>query len=96
MWFKRVFASALSAVCLCSGLSVTASAETVSTYAFAGGASPLYEIAKTAYSELDIVGTEAICSSTADGSNTTKITVEQTLEKYSGWFWIWNDVDGAS
>lgn len=28
--------------------------------------------------------------------NTVSITVEQTLEKYSGWFWIWNDVDNAS
>ena len=23
------------------------------------------------------------------------ISVEQTLEKYSGWLWIWNEVDGA-
>ena len=96
MWFKRTLVSALSAVCLCTGLGMTASAETVSTYSLASSVSPLYEIAKSAYSELDIVGTEAICNSTADGSNTAKITVVQTLEKYSGWFWIWDDVDGAS
>lgn len=95
MWFKRVLASVLSAVCLCSGLSVTASAENVSTYSLAGSVSPLYEIADRAYSELDIVGTTAECKSQAAGDNTVKIAVEQTLEKYSGWFWIWNDVDGA-
>lgn len=95
MWFKRMLASALSAVCLCTGLGMTASAETVSTYSLAGSVSPLYEIAKNAYSELNIVGTTAECISQASGDNTAKITVVQTLEKYSGWFWIWNDVDGA-
>lgn len=96
MWFKRTLVSALCAVCLCAGLGITASAENVSTYSFINGASPLYEIADRVYSELDIVGTTAECKSQADGSNTAKITVVQTLEKYSGWFWIWNDVDGAS
>ncbi|MGN0683976.1 MAG: hypothetical protein ACI4JY_09900 [Oscillospiraceae bacterium] len=28
--------------------------------------------------------------------NAVSITVEQTLEKYSGWFRIWNNLDGAS
>ncbi len=96
MWFKRIFAFALSAVLLCTGLGMTASAETVSTYSFAGSVSPLYEIAASAYSELNIVGTTAECKSRADGDNTVKITVVQTLEKYSGWFWFWNEVDGAS
>lgn len=96
MWYKRMLASALCAVCLCTELGVTASAETVSTYSFAGSVSPLYEIADNARSELNIVGTTAECKSQADGSNTAKITVVQTLEKYSGWFWIWNNVDGAA
>lgn len=94
MWFKRMLASALSAVCLCTGLGMTASAETVSTYSLVE-VSPLYEIAKNAYSKLNIVETTAECISQADGDNTVKITVVQTLEKYSGWFWIWNDIDGA-
>ena len=38
MWFKRTLASALAAVCLCTGLGMTASAETFSAYSFAGGA----------------------------------------------------------
>lgn len=96
MWFKRMIASALSAVLLCTGLGMTASAETISTYSFAGSVSPLYEIAASAYSELIITGTTAECKSKASGDNTAKITVVQTLEKYSGWFWIWNEVDGAS
>lgn len=74
---------------------MTAFAETVSTYSLAGSVSPLYEIAKNAYSEPNIVGTAAECISQASGDNTAKITVVQTLEKYSGWFWIRNDVDGA-
>ncbi|MGN0682816.1 MAG: hypothetical protein ACI4JY_03980, partial [Oscillospiraceae bacterium] len=36
------------------------------------------------------------CTSSSGGVDVVKITVEQTLEKYSGWFWIWNSVDGAS
>lgn len=75
---------------------MTASAETVSEYSLAGSVSPLYDIADRAFSELNIIGTTAECGSKTSGSNTIKITVEQTLEKYSGWFWIWNGVDGAT
>lgn len=96
MWFKRTLASTLAAVCLCTGLGMTASAETVSEYSLAGSVLPLYDIADNARSELNIVGATAECKSQADGSNTAKITVVQTLEKYSGWFWIWNNVDGAA
>ena len=96
MWFKRTLASTLAAVCLCTGLGMTASAETVSEYSLAGSVSPLYDIADRAFSELNIIGTAAECGSKTSGSNTIKITVEQTLEKYSGWFWIWNGVDGAT
>ncbi|MBP1563354.1 MAG: hypothetical protein J6C38_06520 [Oscillospiraceae bacterium] len=45
---------------------------------------------------MEIIGTTAYCTSSTTGVDTVKITVEQTLEKYSGWFWIWNNVDGAS
>ena len=34
-------------------------------------------------------------SATVCGTGAVSITVEQTLEKYSDWFWIWDDVDGA-
>lgn len=98
MWFKRTLVSVLSALCLFAGLGITVSAETVPTMATVSGISPLYEIANKAYSVLNIVGTDAVCTSSASGYNTSKITVEQSLEKRSGWFIFqsWSTVDGAS
>lgn len=96
MWFKRLLASVLFAACLCTSFSTTAFAETATTNTFDSGISTLYDIAKNVYSELNIVGTKAECVSQTDGVNTIMITVEQTLQKYSGWFWIWDNVDGAS
>lgn len=97
MWFKRTLVSILSAACLFTGLDVTASANTLPTTSVVSGSSLLYEIAKDAYSELDIFGTEAVCRSSADGDNTSKITIEQSLEKRGGWFIFqsWDSVDGA-
>lgn len=96
MHFRQIIASALTAACLCTCFATTVSAKTVTTYSLVNSVSPLYDIASSAYSELNIVGTKAECVSKASGDNTAKITVEQTLQKYSGWFWIWDDVDGAS
>lgn len=96
MWFKRVIVAALTVTCLCTCCGLTASAETVSTYSLVNSVSPLYDIADSLFSDLNIVGTKAECKSQADGVNAVKITVDQTLQKYSGWFWFWDDVDGAS
>ena len=96
MRFRQIIASALTATCLCTCFATTVSAKTVSTFSIVNSASPLYDIARSAFSELNIVGTKAECVSKVSGDNTAKITVEQTLQKYSGWFWIWDDVDGAS
>lgn len=96
MRFRQIVASAFTAACLCACFATTASAKTVSTFSLVNSVSPLYDIARSVYSELNIVGTKAECVSKASGDNTAKITVEQTLQKYSGWFWIWDDVDGAS
>lgn len=93
---KRILASVLAAVCLCTCFSTTAFAETATTNTFNSGISTLYDIANNVYSELNIVGTKVGCVSRDKGDNAVKITVEQTLQKYSGRFWIWNDVDGAS
>ena len=97
MCFKKVVASALTAACLCTSLSVTAFAETNTTYSLIGGVSPLYEIATSASSMVGFNGTTAECISKATGftSTTAKITVEHTLQKYSSWFWRWNDVEDA-
>lgn len=96
MYLKRILVSVISAVCLCAGLGISVSAETVSAYLLVDVASPYYDVADQAYSEIEIVGTKAECVSRAYGDQVVSITVEQTLEKYSGWFWIWNSVDGAN
>ena len=96
MYLKRFFVFVISAVCLCASLGKIVSAETTSAYSLVDVASPFYAVADQAYSEIEIVGNKADCVSRACGDQVVKITVEQTLEKYSGWFWIWNNVDGAS
>ena len=96
MRYKRIFASILTAACLFSCFTATASAKYISAYSIGDTVSPQYDIATKAYSALNFIGTKAECVSQADGFNTVKITVVQTLQKYSGWFWIWNDVDGAT
>ena len=92
MKFKQILASVLTVACLFTCFTATASAKNVSTYAIGDTASPQYEIASSAYSTLNFIGTTAECISSATGANTAKITVVQTLQKYSGWFWIWDDV----
>lgn len=86
-------------LCILVGLSaclnIQASAE--SAYFFMDSSvSPYYENANNPISSLRISGNTAYCTSTTDGTDVVKITVEQTLEKHSGWFWIWDTVDGAS
>lgn len=96
MRFKQIITLVLTVACLFTRFEMSVSAENVSTYPLVSGASPLYEVASNISSRLDIVGTAAECRSQADGKGVIHITVEQTLQKYSGWFWIWNNVDGAS
>lgn len=97
MRFKQIIVLVLTVACLCSTcFATTVSAETTSTHSLVSGVSPLYDIVENEFSDLSINGTKAECKSQAYGDNTAKITVEQTLQKYSGWLWIWNDVNGAS
>lgn len=95
MIFKRVMAMVLAAVCLCLSLSVSVSAETTDSI-IVDEIAPAYEIASNPSSLLSISGQTACCKSKTGTVNAVSITVEQTLEKYSGLLWIWNDVDGAS
>lgn len=95
MKFKKFFASVLSVLYLCISLSVpTFAAETH------GNENetivPMYEIATEATSRLGISGNTAYCTSEANTDDIVSISVEQTLEKYSGLLWIWNEVDGAT
>jgi len=93
MQFKKIMSCFLLAICLCTTFSTSAFANTA--YAI-GGVAPLYEYADKPMSKLSISEQTAYCTSRTDSTNTVSITVEQTLEKYSGWLWIWNDVDNAS
>ena len=92
MRFKRILASVLTVACLFTCFTATASAQATSTYAADPGISPLYDIATSVSSNIMFIGTMAECVSQGSGFNTVKITVVQTLQKYSGWFWIWDDV----
>ena len=91
MQFKKVVASFLVVLCLCSSCAV-AYADAVSPYD--DGIMLIYEIADSLISDLYISGNTAYCTSSADGSGAVSITVTQTLQKYWG-LWIWNDVDNA-
>lgn len=55
MWFKRIVTSVAAAVCLCTCLGVTASAESNTTHSL-GGVSPLYDIADIANCDLTLIG----------------------------------------
>lgn len=94
MIHKKIMTTLLTAIILCMSFSVSASAET--TALFADDVAPAYEIAYNVTSSLSISGNTAYCTSKSDGINAVSITVVQKLEKYSGWFAIWNAVDGAS
>ena len=94
MFCKKGIAIFLSAVCLCTSFSASAFAETEDSFII-DEVAPAYEIGTNPTSRLSINGKSATCTSRTDGVDAVSITVEQTLEKYSGWFTIWNDVDGA-
>lgn len=94
MQLKKIVVSLGVLVCLCANLGVAAYADAanlVSDY----GISLTYEIADSPNSMLTIENETAYCVSSTTGTNTTNITVTQTLQKYWG-LWIWNDVKGAS
>lgn len=93
MKLKRTMAMVLSAFCLFTTVGTVACADAVSNPDDV--ISPAYEYADIASSRLSISGQTAYCTSETEG-DAVSITVEQTLEKYSGWFWIWNNVDGAN
>ena len=94
MKFKKILAIVLTALCLFAAVGTVACADAVSNTDDV--ISPAYEYADSVSSRLYISEQTATCRSDADGCNVVSITVEQTLEKHSGWFWIWNSVDGAS
>lgn len=83
----------IAAFAVISAVSVNAAASTVPVNENIYSVSPYYQLASDATSTLTISGTTAKCESKLIGySGVTSCKVEQTLEKYSGWFWIWNSV----
>ena len=55
-----------------------------------------YAIFNQLQSALSISGSTAKCTSSAFAATASTISATQTLEKYSGWFWIWDPVSGAT
>ncbi len=81
----------LMSLLMCFPLSVTASAQTVSTSIV----QPFYEKTSNAKTMLSISGTTAYCESYAKGdSDVVEITAKQYLQK-QGFLWIWGTYDGS-
>ena len=95
MWFKQILSVLMVTICLCTSLCLTAYAEETDMY-ISDEIVPTYEIARSLNSALSISGTKAMCESSAKGDDCVSITVTHTLQKYSGWLWIWEDVTGST
>lgn len=94
MKFKKFFVSVLSVLYLCISLSITIYA--ADTHGYENETIiPMYEIAAETISQLSISGNTAYCTSKSSSDDAVSISVEQILEKYSGWLWNWDEVDGA-
>lgn len=95
MKLKKFLALALSAIIVCSAVSIPVSAEGTS-HIITDTAVPAYENALNAYSSLTVSSNTAKCGSNCEGdSDVVQISALQTLQKYWG-LWIWNDVEDAS
>lgn len=94
MSFKKVL-SVLCVFVICASMSVSAHAKEIYPN-YDDDISLAYEIAVTPTSILTISSKTASCKSSVYSKTKVEITVEHTLEKYSGLLWIWSDVDGAS
>lgn len=95
MWFRKILSGFMVAICMCTSLCITTYAEETDAY-ISDEIVPAYEIAQSLSSVLSINGTRATCESSVKGDDFVSITVTHTLQKYSGWFWIWNDVENST
>lgn len=94
MSFKKVL-SVLCVFVMCASMAVSANAKEIYPN-YDDDISLAYEIARNPSSKLTINSKTASCRSSVNSNAKVEITIEHTLEKYSGLLWIWNDVDGAS
>lgn len=95
MVLKKVKSMFIAMLILCMALSVPSYAEELDTFEENEIVSE-YAIASDPVSLLTINNGVASCISATDGLDCIQISVTQTLQKYSGWLWIWDNVEGAS
>lgn len=94
MAFRKTLSMFLAAICFCSTFSISSYAEEMSAYETEEIITE-YAIARNPISVLAIDQGTASCTSSTNGGNCVQISVTQTLQKYSGWFWSWDNVAGA-
>lgn len=92
---QKILSVLMVTICLCTSLCVTAYADNNDMY-ISDDATLAYETAQNPNSALSISGTKTMCESRAEGDDCVSITVTHTLQKYSGWFWIWDDVEDST
>ena len=85
MKLEKVLSLFLAALCLCSILSISASAEEISPIE-APEIIAEYAIARNPISALTINQNTATCTSSVDGLDCVHISATQTLQRYSGGF----------
>ena len=95
MVYKKVCSFLMAMFYWCSVFGISASAVNYDTFEEEEIVSE-YAIARNPISSLAISQGTASCTSRVDGLDCSQITVTHTLQKYSGWLWIWDDVSGAS
>lgn len=95
MVFKKALSIIMAFICICSAFSIPSYAEEMSPYEENEIVSE-YSIAISPISLLAINQGTATCTSRTNGGDCIQISVTQTLQKYSGWFWSWDDVPNAS
>jgi hypothetical protein len=95
MRIKKALSMFIAAFSILFMFSISSYAENVSTFESDEIISQ-YAIAVEPASSLIIYQNSATCTSTTDGVNCVRISVTHTLQKYSGWLWIWDNVAGAS
>ena len=95
MVFKKVLSLFFAIVCFCSMYSIESYAVEMSTHEGNELVSE-YTIGRNPISAMSINQGVASCTSKIDGFDCVQISVTQTLQKYSGWFWSWDDVSGAT
>ena len=95
MVLKKVISMFISMLVLCLALSLPSYAEDLNTFEENEIVSE-YAIGRDPVSLLAIKNGVASCVSATDGLNCIQISVTQTLQKYSGWFWSWDDVPNAN